>query len=309
VIGTDTLMTVSDTASLNERFGIDGTVHFGEGINSMPKVELTFNEARLELYLQGAHITRYQPAAGIEVLWMSDSALYQPGKALRGGIPLCWPWFGAHADNPDLPQHGYARTSQFQVSSTNADHQQTSIILTLDAAQAPAPDLQNRAALEFEIRLSDALWMEMRSRNLSTSPLTLSNALHSYFAISQRQQVTIPAVTGLTYLDKLQDYLPQQQASEITLNSEVDRVYQAPPATIDLLDRGHHIKTSIESWGNNNLVIWNPGEQKARQMNDFDNLGFEQMVCIEPANALAQRITLAPGEHHRLGQEIKVNRN
>ena len=96
-------MTVSDTASLNERFGIDGTVHFGEGINSMPKAELTFNEARLELYLQGAHITRYQPAAGIEVLWMSDSALYQPGKALRGGIPLCWPWFGAHADNPDLP--------------------------------------------------------------------------------------------------------------------------------------------------------------------------------------------------------------
>jgi glucose-6-phosphate 1-epimerase len=302
-------MTVSDIASLNERFGIDGTVHFGEGINSMPKAELTFNEARLELYLQGAHITRYQPAAGIEVLWMSDSALYQPGKALRGGIPLCWPWFGAHADNPDLPQHGYARTSQFQVSSTRADHQQTSIILTLDAAQAPSPDWENRAALEFEIRLSDALWMEMRSRNLSASLLTLSNALHSYFAISQRQQVSIPAVTGLTYLDKLQDYLPRQQASEITLNSEVDRVYQAPPATIDLLDRGRHIKTSIESWGNNNLVIWNPGKQKARQMNDFDNLGFEQMVCIEPANALAQRITLAPGEHHRLGQEIKVNRN
>jgi len=309
VIGTDTLMTVSDIASVNERFGIDGTVHFGEGINSMPKAELTFNEARLELYLQGAHITRYQPAAGIEVLWMSDSALYQPGKALRGGIPLCWPWFGAHADTPDLPQHGYARTSQFQISSTNADHQATSITLTLDAAQAPWPDWQNRVALEFEIRLSNTLWMEMRSHNLSTSPLILSNALHSYFAISQRQQVTIPAVTGLTYLDKLQNYRSQQQTSAITFDSEVDRVYQAPPARIDFFDQGRNINTSFESWGNNNLVIWNPGEQKARQMNDFDDDGFEQMICIEPANALAHSITLAPGEHHRLGQEIKVNRN
>ena len=302
-------MTLSNIAGLNERFGVDGIVHFGEGINSMPKVELTFDTAILELYLQGAHITRYQPAAGIEVLWMSDSALYQPGKALRGGIPLCWPWFGAHADNPDLPQHGYARTSQFQVSSTKADHQATSIILTLDAAQAPWPEWENRAALEFEIRLSDSLWMEMRSCNLSASPLILSNALHSYFAISQRQQVAIPAVTGLTYLDKLQDYLPRQQASEITLKSEVDRVYQAPPATIDLLDQGHGINTSIESWGNSNLVIWNPGEQKARQMKDFDDHGFEKMICIEPANALAQCITLLPGEHHRLGQTIRVNRH
>jgi glucose-6-phosphate 1-epimerase len=301
-------MTFPDIATLNERFAVNSAVRFVEGNSGMIKVELTFDEARLELYLQGAHITRYQPAAGIEVLWMSDSALYHPGKALRGGIPLCWPWFGAHADNPDQPQHGYARTSQFQVSSAIADHRATSITLTLDAAQAPWPDWQNRAALELEIRLSDALWMEMRSYNLSDSPLTLSNALHSYFLISQRQQAIIPAVTQLTYLDKLQNYLPQQQTCDITFDSEVDRVYQAPPASIDLLDEGRDINTSISSWGNNNLVIWNPGEQKARQMNDFDDRGFEQMICIEPANALAQSITLLPGEYHRLGQEIKATR-
>jgi D-hexose-6-phosphate mutarotase len=302
-------MTSADIAALNERFGLQRRLRFAEGKSGMIKAELSFDQAKLELYLQGAHITRYQPAAGIEVLWMSDSALYQPGKALRGGIPLCWPWFGAHADNSAQPQHGYARTSQFQVSSTIADQQSTSITLTLDAAQAPWPDWKNRAALEFEIHLSDVLWMEMRSHNLSASTLTLSNALHSYFAISQRQQATIPAVTRLTYLDKLQNYLPQQQTCEITFDSEVDRIYQTPPASIDLLDQGHDINTSIESWGNNNLVIWNPGEQKARQMNDFDDRGFEQMICIEPANALAQSITLLPGEHHRLGQTIKINRH
>jgi len=297
-------MTSPDIAALNERFGLERRLRFTEGKSGMTKVELTFDQARLELYLQGAHITRYQPAAGIEVLWMSDSALYQPGKALRGGIPLCWPWFGAHAYHSDMPQHGYARTSQFQISSTRADHQVTSIILTLDAAQTPLPDF----ALEFEIRLSDVLWMEMRSQNLSASTLTLSNALHSYFAISNRQQVTIPSVTQLTYLDKPQNYRSQQQTSAIIFDSEVDRVYQAPPARIDFFDQERNINTSIESWGNNNLVIWNPGEQKARQMNDFDDNGFEQMICIEPANALAQSVNLLPGEYHRLGQKIKATR-
>jgi D-hexose-6-phosphate mutarotase len=273
----------------------------------MTKVDLTFHEAKLELYLQGAHITRYRPITGVEVLWMSDSAVYQPAQALRGGIPLCWPWFGVDTEHPDRPQHGYARTSDFSVVSTLTDDQATSIILALDPTLAPYSAWQNRARLEFEIRLSDTLWMEMRSHNLSSSPLILSNALHSYFTISSRSLVAIPALTRLTYLDKLQNYLPHQQVSAITLDSEVDRVYQAPPATIDLLDSGKGIHTSIRSWGNNNLVIWNPGEQKAQAMTDFDDDGFERMICIEPANALQQGITLQPGACHRLGQLIKTD--
>ena len=300
-------MTSPDIAALNSRFGRENRLQFRAGKAGMTKLEMRFNEAKLELYLQGAHITRYQPDAGVDVLWMSDSAVYQPGKALRGGIPLCWPWFGADIKNPDRPQHGYARTSDFSVVSTLANERATSIVLTLNPAQAPYPDWRNRVGLEFEIRLSHALWMEMRSHNLSDSALTLSNALHSYFSISSRSQVAIPAVTRLTYLDKLQNYLPQQQSSAITINSEVDRVYQTPPETIDLLDPGKGIQTSINSWGNNNMVIWNPGEQKAQAMTDFDDDGFEQMICIEPANALKQSITLHAGECHRLGQRIKID--
>jgi D-hexose-6-phosphate mutarotase len=238
---------------------------------------------------------------------MSDTASYHPAKALRGGIPLCWPWFGADTENSDRPQHGYARTSEFDVVSTLANEQATSIVLSLDPAQAPYPGWHNKVGLEFEIRLSDVLWMEMRSHNLSESPLTLSNALHSYFSISSRSQLSIPAVTRLTYLDKLQNYMPQQQSSAISIDGEVDRVYQAPPETIDLLDSGKGINTSIRSWGNNNLVIWNPGQQKAKLMADFDDDGYEQMICIEPANALEQSITLQPGECHRLGQLIKID--
>jgi glucose-6-phosphate 1-epimerase len=300
-------MTSADIAALNTRFRCDNRLHFSAGNAGMTKVDITFNEATLELYLQGAHITRYQPGTGVDVLWMSDSAIYHPAKALRGGIPLCWPWFGANTENPDRPQHGYARTSEFGVVSTLANEQATSIVVSLDPAQAPFTDWHNKVGLEFEIRLSDALWMEMRSHNLSDSPLMLSNALHSYFSISKRSQVSIPAVTRLTYLDKLQNYLAQQQSSAISINGEVDRVYQAPPEAIELLDSGKGINTSIRSWGNNNLVIWNPGQQNAQSLADFDDDGYERMICIEPANALEQSITLQPGECHRLGQLIKID--
>jgi D-hexose-6-phosphate mutarotase len=300
-------MTSPDSAALNACFARDNNLQFSEGEAGMTKVDITFNEATLELYLQGAHITRYQPVTDVDLLWMSDSAVYQPGKALRGGIPLCWPWFGADSQNPDRPQHGYARTSDFNVLSTLATDQATSITLTLDPAQSPCPDWKNNVRLEFEIRLSAALWIEMRSHNLSDSPLTLSNALHNYFSISSRQRIAVPAVTGLTYLDKLQNYQPQLQSSALTINGEVDRVYQAPPASIDLLDPDRQINTSMYCWGNNNLVIWNPGAQKAQAMADFDDDGFEQMICIEPANALEQSITLQPGEGHRLGQLLKID--
>lgn len=300
-------MTSPDSAALNACFARDNNLQFSEGEAGMTKVDITFNEATLELYLQGAHITRYQPVTDVDLLWMSDSAVYQPGKALRGGIPLCWPWFGADSQNPDRPQHGYARTSDFNVLSTLATDQATSITLTLDPAQSSCPDWKNKVRLEFEIRLSAALWIEMRSHNLSDSPLTLSNALHNYFSISSRQRIAVPAVTGLTYLDKLQNYQPQLQSSALTINGEVDRVYQAPPASIDLLDPDRQINTSMYCWGNNNLVIWNPGAQKAQAMADFDDDGFEQMICIEPANALEQSITLQPGEGHRLGQLLKID--
>ncbi len=297
-------MTHLNSVALNTKFGLDNRLRFSESSTGLVTVELRFEQATLELYLHGAHVTSYRPHINHEVLWMSDTAVYQTGKAMRGGIPLCWPWFGAHAHNPERAQHGYARTSHFSVLSTSADAQATSITLTLDPAAAPYAEWQNSACLEVEIRLSDSLWMEMRTTNKSNSTLTVSNALHSYYRISSRDRISIPDVTGLTYLDKPQHYKQLQQTSAIEINGEVDRVYLEPPSKIELLDSGRQLSTSISSWGNHNLVIWNPGEKNAKAMSDFDDQGFEQMLCIEPANALDQSINIKPAECHRLGQEI-----
>ena len=299
-------MTHSNAAALNNRFGLDNQLQFSEGFSGLAKAELCYKEARLELYLQGAHVTRYRPIANHEVLWMSDTAVYATGKALRGGIPLCRPWFGPHPENPQRPQHGYARTASFKVLSTSANAESTSIILALDPAAAPYPEWQDRARLEVEIRLSDSLWMEMCTLNSSDTALTVSNALHTYFSISGRNRVTLPGVTGLTYLDKPQRYKRLEQTDAITISGEVDRVYLAPPLEIELLDSVRQTKTSISTWGNHNLVVWNPGGSNAKTMADFDDRGFDKMLCIEPANALDQSFRVNPGECHRLGQKISL---
>jgi len=291
---------------LNQRFGRGARLHFSEGNGGLPKADLVCNEASAEVYLQGAHLSRYRPWPGIDALWFSKSAIFRPGKALRGGIPLCWPWFGAATERADRPQHGYARSADFSVTSTACDDQATTITLALDPAQAPYAEWQNRLQLELEIRLSDTLWMEMRSTNLSAEALVIGNALHSYFAIADRAGVSIPALTGLEYRDKLQDFRQLRQSTAIEFSGEVDRVYCDPPATVVLIDHARQLSTSIQSWGNNNLVVWNPGAEKARAMADFDDTGYRRMLCIEPANALQQCVTLQPGECQRLGQRITV---
>lgn len=290
---------------LNQRFGHGARLRFAEGNGGLPRVDLACNEARAEIYLLGAQVSRYRPRAGIEALWQSDSAIFQSGKAIRGGIPLCWPWFGA-AERADRPQHGYARSADFSVASTACDDATTTIVLTLDPARAPFEEWQNKLRLEIEIRLADTLWMEMRSTNLSSAALILGSALHSYFAIADRGRVSIPALTGLEYLDKLQDYRQLRQCEAIEFDTEVDRVYCDPPATVELIDHARQLTTTIQSRGNSNLVVWNPGAQKALAMADFDDDGYRRMVCIEPANALAQRVNLQPGECHRLGQRVTV---
>jgi D-hexose-6-phosphate mutarotase len=299
-------VTSSPIAAFNERYGVANRIQFAAGHGGLEKLDLRFADACAEVYLQGAHVTHYQPCPNHDVLWMSDSAVYQPGAALRGGIPICWPWFGAATVGRDRPQHGYARTSDFRPISSRADEACSSVVLALDTVNAPYPEWRNKLQLELEIRLQDSLWMELRSQYMGLETITVSNALHNYFAISSKEHISIPTLTGLRYLDKLQDYQEYRQSQPVVFDGEVDRVYRQTPARIELQDSGWHSVTTIETWGNNNLVVWNPGAEKAKAMSDFTDNGYQHMVCIEPANALAQSLTLQPGADHRLGQCISI---
>jgi D-hexose-6-phosphate mutarotase len=237
-------------------------------------------------------------------LWLSNSARYESGSAIRGGIPLCWPWFGAFADDTKMPQHGFARTSMFEVVATDADDTQARIVLR-KIGPSPAPLRQDNLHLEFELRLSDSLWMEIRSINRGPSTVAVGAALHSYFAVTDTRNVRIDELTGLAFKDKTQGFAQRLQAKDLVVSGEVDRIYLNPPARITLRETDSKRRIAIDAWGHTDLVVWNPGPEVAMAMSDFDSERYASMICIEPANALDNVSQLASGQQHRLGQNIR----
>jgi len=269
----------------------------------LPEILLQHGGSRVRLSLQGAHITEYV-VDDVDLLWVSRSARFERGVAIRGGIPLCWPWFGASLDEPGWPQHGFARTSSFRLLSQRSDAQHAAVVLALDESPA-IPAWAGAAGLELEVRLADCLWMELRTTNLTTRELLVGAGLHSYFRVSDCREVSIPALTGLAYLDKPDGFARRTQTRALDIEGEVDRVYLEPPSTAALVDPGPSHCVTIEAWGHTDLVVWNPGPRVAASISDFDDDGYRQMVCIEPARALDNRIRLAPGERFALGQRIQ----
>ena len=316
-----------DVAELNAQFGRPGHVQFVTASGGQTRVDLTYDGHRACVYLQGAHITSYQ-ANGEELLWNSHSAQYQPGKAIRGGIPLCWPWFGAHPDDANLPQHGFARNSNFAVVAVSASPAGTSLQLRL----APTPqydqwcdDRGGMVELLVDVRLSNTLYLQATTINRTARNVVVGGALHTYYRVADVTRVAVPALTGLTYKDKLNNYaqqcqtqpfgapLTQHKGSQLKglqhgVVQGVDRVYLSPPTSVVLRDPVQNRAITLRTWGNADMVVWNPGSVAAAAMGDFDDMGYRNMLCIEPALALDNTVLIAPGERHQLGQEISAIR-
>lgn len=284
--------------------------HFGDRISlfqgrgGLPELRLRFADATLVVCLQGAHICSYQPVGSeqADVLWMSNSAHFATGKPIRGGIPLCWPWFGAHWQDKKQPQHGYARTSNFELLRADASDLCTSVVL----GRIEDNTHDNGLHMEFEVRLSDRLWIEVRTTNRGESAVEVGAALHSYFQVTDISAVRIPELQGLQYRDKTRDFQSFTQAQPLIVDSEVDRVYRDAPSIVHLLDGDLGRQLEIQSWGNTDLVVWNPWQQKALAMDDFDDHGYGSMICIEPANALENRVLLEPSQQSSIGKTIRL---
>ena len=272
----------------------------------MDAVRLRYGQAQVQLYLQGAHVTEYCPKNEENVLWLSDSANFLPGKAIRGGIPLCWPWFGASPD-ADKPQHGFARYSKFEIVDQQIKDNYVAVVLSLDTKSLGDRHEYDGLDFELEVRLSDSLWMEMRTTNQSNNIYKINDCFHNYFSIPDIGQVRIPQLENLIYLDKVQGFKQCEQRVSFSVGQEVDRVYRGVGETVRVL-ASNESQIDIQTWGLENLVVWNPWSEKAEQMSDFDDLGYQQMICVEPANATYGSIVIPPSATHRSGQQIRLLR-
>ncbi len=286
--------------SLCEQFKVPG-LHFEAGQGGLTKAVIATPVASGEIYLQGAHVTSWQPAGHAPVLWMSRSSLFQPGKPIRGGVPICFPWFGPHASDPSAPAHGFARTALWEVTEarTTADG-----VISL-SLQTHIDSFSVRFTVEFGPVLQMTLTTEPGPG--SSTDLRFEDALHTYFSVSDVRNVSITGLEQVRYIDKV-DGAAEKPATgaAIEFTGETDRVYLATDSECHLHDPGRNRTIAISKSGSLSTVVWNPGIAKSARMPDFGDHEWPEMVCIETANVGVNAVELAPKSIHSTTVVIQV---
>ncbi len=281
---------------------ISDRITLKKGCGDLRYLELLFNGAEAHIYLHGAHVLHYQPAGQRPVLWQSEKSLFEPGKPIRGGIPVCWPWFGPHPNDPEQPAHGFVRLTEWELVSTSATAEAT--IVTLQFPDASCPQ---GISLQLTVELSDRLSVSLATTNNSKTDFKFSEALHSYFSIQDIHRVIVSGLEGQQYIDKLSTISsPQQQNGSISFSAETDRVYINTPHTCILVDEVFKRNILIEKENSLSTVVWNPWIDKSIRMPDFGELEYQNMVCVETTNSGPNAVILGSDETHRIQLHISA---
>jgi len=296
-----------DIADLNKRHGIAGKVTFREGAEGFAVMDVSNSHATASIALQGAHLMTWAPRNEQPVIWLSSAAKLATGKSIRGGVPVCWPWFGPHPSEASFPAHGFARTVPWEVAETKAlDDDRTLAVLRLIQTPATRAQWQHPCDLECRITVGESLEIDLVTRNTGTAPFTIGAALHTYFAVNDIRHTAIRGLENCAYLDKVDGGKRKQQTGPVTFSGETDRIYLDSAADILIDDPQLKRRIRIAKRGSRSTVVWNPWIEKANKMGDLGENGYLNMVCVETANAADDVVTIKPGAEHHLWTEYSV---
>lgn len=272
-----------------------------------PIARLTHGDAQCLVALHGAHVLNWT-IGGEGLLWLSPVARIRAGKGIRGGIPVCWPWFGDHASDPKKPAHGIVRARAWTVAGSAANDASVSLTLATAVSDAERAHFPHAAEARLTVTLGAThLALSLETRNAGATPFPLTQALHTYFRVSDIDRVTVEGLDGRAYLDKLAGFQRTTQPGAITFPGEVDRIYVGDTSRISLHDSGLGRRLFIASSGSRSAVVWNPWIDKTARLGDMGSPdAYRQMVCIETANAGDDVITLDSGGTHALGVTYSV---
>ena len=264
--------------------------------NGFEYIEVVNASAKAKIALQGAHIFEFTCRGRKDLLWLSEISDFELGKAIRGGIPICWPSFGMN--NPDLPQHGFARTSMFElISGVDLDDKTTELLFKLSSSQETLKLWNYKFELELKIVITDTLTMILTTTNLDEKEFKLTQAFHTYFNIVDILHVEIDGLDKKPYFNALMSSTCRQNG-KITFNKEFDAVFQEVEGEILLKDVDREI--SIKNDGSSSVVVWNPWIEKCSRMSAMKSEDYRKFVCVESANAFDDFKILKPKAEHTL---------
>lgn len=293
--------------TLNDQYSMPGELFFKEGPGGLTTICVNNKYASAEILLHGAHIMSYIPNGEKPVLWMSGSSYFQPDKPVRGGIPVCWPWFGGHPSDNSKPSHGFARIADWHVAETDTKSNGTLVILRLTEKDIPANLREFPFEIKLEVLVGRELQVSLAIVNTGKEKMCFSAALHSYFNVSDIASVLVEGLDNCKYLDTL-DHIFKVQKGIITFNAETDRVYLNTQATCVIDDPGFSRRIKIAKSGSNSTVVWNPWIEKSKRMPDFGDEEYHTMLCIETTNAENDARAIAPAERHILKAIIGIEK-
>lgn len=264
-------------------------------------IDIKNEVAEAKVALQGAHLFHYKKINNKPILWLSEVSDFKLGKAIRGGVPICWPWFGFNKNDASLPQHGFARTSMWELVSIAEEFDSTTLVLRLQDSKETLEMWDYKFELELKIVICDTLTLELKTTNKDSKDFTLTQALHTYFSISHISNVLVKGLDKKPYLDAL-TWQNMVQEGDIRFDGEVDRVYQNVDDKITLVDIDREI--TIKNEGSSSVVVWNPWIEKTLRMSAMREDAYTTMLCIESANAFDDARVLGSNESHTLKATI-----
>jgi glucose-6-phosphate 1-epimerase len=288
-------------SDLNNRFGIKDAVTFTANADGLITIEVKTPKAEARILLQGAQVLSWKPINEQSVVWLSPAAKYVPNKSVRGGIPICWPWFGTHDTQPGFPAHGVARTTVWQVDQveqlTNGD---VRLLFHLPQTVQTGAYWPHVTPLQYSVTIGSSLQLELTTRNESEASIIVGEALHTYFAVSDVREVRVSGLDNCEYLDKVTGGTRNRQIGEVAIAGEVDRIYLDTDAECIIEDSDWQRHIHIQKSGSRSTVVWNPWIDKATKLGDVGDEGYLRMLCVESANAADNVVTIPAGGEHRL---------
>jgi len=297
---------IANAAELDRRFGVPGVARVGEGNGGLPRVQITGSFGEGEMYLHGAHITSWKPAGRDEVLFVSSKSRWEEGQAIRGGIPICFPWFRAKADDAHAPAHGFVRTKMWQLESIAENDRRVAVSMFTES------DAETRRWMPAEFRLvhrvifGSELKLDLVCTNTGTTPLRFEEALHTYNRVSDVARARLQGLDTVRFLDNTDSNKEKTQGGDVAIASETDNAYMDTEGEIDLLDA--HMRRRIQLKKANSLttVVWNPWRDGAAKLRDLGDNEWTQFLCVEASNILGAAVFLDPGQTHTMTAVLSV---
>jgi glucose-6-phosphate 1-epimerase len=290
---------------LNERFGIKGTAQVAGGNGGLPKLNISGLLAEAEIYLHGAQVTAWRPAGEEEVIFLSRHSKWVDGRAIRGGIPVCFPWFRAKADDPNAPAHGFVRTKEWNLESVHAGGDGTvTVVCATRSDEGSRRWWPHEFRLAHRITVGKTLGMELTVSNSGSTAFRFEEALHTYFRVGDVEQVEVRGLEGVEFLDNVDGNRQKVQSGGLRLTGPADNAFINSGSAVEFSDPGLGRTVRTAKGNSSTTIVWNPWRQGAAKLADLGDEEWKQMICVEAGNILGGAISLDPGEEHTMHAEI-----